>query len=66
MQIGRRCDLVKVGFYQDQNKWKYKFILVEISQSNSDRIVDLLIYRNHTVLIKTLFSLLSNHKYIFV
>ena len=39
-------------FYQDQIKWKHKLIPIEISKSNSDRFIDLAIYKNHYILIK--------------
>ena len=38
-------------FYQDQNQWRHKLIPIEISKNNSDRGIDLAIYRNHYVLI---------------
>ena len=39
---------------QDQNKWRHKLIFLEISENKLDRIVDLIIYENHYVLIKKL------------
>ena len=39
-------------FYQDQIKWKHKLIPIEISKINSDRFIDLAIYKNHYILIK--------------
>ena len=66
MQNARRCDLVNLPFYQDQKKWKHNLIPVEFSRNNSYRIVNLLINRNHYVLIKRLLSLLGNHNYKFV
>ena len=41
-------------FYQDQNQWKHKLIPIEISKNESDKVIDLAIYKNHYVLIKKL------------
>ena len=48
----------------DQNK--YKLIPVEISKNESDKVIDLLIYKNHYVLIKKLNVFIGKHdcKYI--
>ena len=43
-----------MNFYQEQNQWKHKLIPIEISKNNSDRVIDLAIYKNHYVLIKKL------------
>ena len=40
--------------YQDQNKWRHKSIPNEISKNNSDRVIDLAIYKNHYILTKIL------------
>ena len=45
-------NIFELNFYQDQNKWKHKLIPVENSKNNSDRIIDLAIYKNHYVPIK--------------
>ena len=42
----------ELNFYQDKNKWKHNLIAIEISKNRSDRVVDLLIYKNHFALIK--------------
>ena len=44
----------ELNFYQDINKWKHNLIPIEISKNESDRVVDLLLYRNHYALIKEL------------
>ena len=41
-------------FYQDGDKWKHNSTPIEISENESDRVVDLLIYKNHYALIKKL------------
>ena len=58
--------IFELNFYQDQNQWKHKLIPLEISKNNSDRVIDLAIYRNHYVLIKKLDVFLGDHnkKYI--
>ena len=53
-------DIFELNFYQDQNKWKHKLIPIEISKK-SDKVIDLLIYKNHYVLIKKLHIFLGNH-----
>ena len=48
-------------FYQDQNKWRRNLIPIEVGKNNSDRVIDLAIYKNHYVLIKKLDVFLSDH-----
>ena len=55
-------NIVELGFYPDQNKWKQKQLTIEVSKNSSDRVVDLLIYKDHYVLIKKLNVSLGNHK----
>ena len=45
-------NIFELKFYQDQNQWKHKLIPVEISKNNSDRAIDVAIYKNHYVLRK--------------
>ena len=33
-------NILELSFYQDQNKWKYELIPIEMSKNNSERIVD--------------------------
>ena len=40
----------EIIFYQDQNKWRHKVVPIEISKNNSDRFIDLAIYKNHYIL----------------
>ena len=49
-------NIFELCFYQNDNKiWKHKLIPLEISdKDNSDYEIDLLIYKNHYVLIKKL------------
>ena len=55
-----------MNFYQDQNQWKHKLIPIEISKNNSDRVIDLAIYKNHYVLIKKLDVFLGDHNKKFI
>ena len=59
-------NIFELIFYQDQNQWKHKLIPIEISKNNSDRVIDLAIYKNHYILIKKLDVFLGDHnkKYI--
>ena len=43
-------NIFELNFWQEQNKWQRKLIPIEISKNESNRIVDLLIYKNHCVL----------------
>ena len=33
-------NIFEVNFYQDQNQWKHKLIPIEISENNTDRVID--------------------------
>ena len=59
-------NIFELNFYQDQNQWKHKLIPIEISKNNTDRVIDLAIFKNHYVLIKKLDVFLRDHnkKYI--
>ena len=54
-------NIFELNFYQDQNQWKHKLIPIEISKNDSDRVIDLAIYKNHYVLIKKLDVFLGDH-----
>ena len=45
-------NLFELKFYQDQKKWRHKFIPGEFSKNNSYRVIDLAIYKNHYILLK--------------
>ena len=45
-------NIFELNFYQDKNKWKLNLVPIEISKNDSDRVVDLLLYKNHYVLNK--------------
>ena len=50
-----------MNFCQDQNKQKHNLIPIEFSKNESDRVVDLLMYKNHYALIKKLNVFLGDH-----
>ena len=59
-------NIYELNFYQDRNKWKHNLIPIEISKNGSDKVVDLLIYKNHYALIKKLHVFLGDHNKSFV
>ena len=54
--------IFEINFYQDQNQWKHKLIPIEVSNNNSDTVIDLAISKNHYVLIKKLDVFLDHNK----
>ena len=55
-----------LNFYQDQNQWKHKLIPIEVSKNETDKVIDLAIYKNHYVLIKKLDVFLGDHNRKFI
>ena len=51
--------------YQYQIKWKQKLIPIEISKNESDKIIDLRIYKNPYVFVKKLQVFLGNQNEFF-
>ena len=56
----------ELNFYQDGDNWKHNLIPIENSKNDSDKVIDLLIYKNHYALIKKLHVFLGNHNKTFV
>ena len=54
-------NIFELNFCQDKNNWKHNLIPIEISKNKSDRIVNLLIIKNHYALIKKLNVFLGDH-----
>ena len=54
-------NIFELNFYQDQNKWRHKLIRIEVSKNDSDRVIDLIIYKNHYALIKKLNVFSGDH-----
>ena len=59
-------NIFELNFYQDQNQWRHKLLPIEISKNDSDRVIDLAIYKNHCALIKKLDVFLRNHNKKFI
>ena len=59
-------NIFEINFYQNQNKWRHKLIRFEISKNNSDRVIDLGIYKNHYILFEKLDVFLGDHNKKFI
>ena len=59
-------NIYELNFYQDGDKWKHNLIPIEISKNGSDKIVDLLTYKNPYALIKKLHVFLGDHNKSFI
>ena len=59
-------NMYELNFYQDGDKWKHNLIPIEISKNESDKIIDLLIFKNHYALIKKLHVFLGDRNKNFV
>ena len=59
-------NIFELVFYQDKNQWKHKLVPIEISKNNTDKVIDLAIYKNHYVLIKKLDVFLGDHNKKFI
>ena len=44
--------MIELNFYQDRNKCEHNLIPFEFNKKNSDRVVDVIIYKNHYAPIK--------------
>ena len=58
--------IYELNFYQYVDKWRHNLIPIEFSKNNSDRVFDLLIYKNHYALNEKLHVFLGNHNKSFV
>ena len=54
-------NIFELILYQDQSLWKHK-LPIEVSKNHSDRIIDLLIYKNRYVLIEKIHIFLGDDK----
>ena len=57
-------NIFEINFYQD--KWKHNLIPIEISKTDSDKVINLFIYKNHYALIKKLTAFLGDHHKSFI
>ena len=54
-------NIFELSFFEGQNEWKHKLIPIEVSKSISDKVFDLLTYKNLYVLIEKLHVFLGKH-----
>ena len=59
-------NIYELNFYQNGDKWKLNLIPIEIIKNGSDKVVDLLIYKNHYAFIKRIHVFLGDHNKSFV
>ena len=59
-------NILEINFYQEQNKWRHKLFPIEFSKSDSDRVIDILIYQNQYALIEKINVFLGVHHKIFI
>ena len=59
-------NIFELQFYQEGEKWKHKLIPIEVSENNSETVIDLVIYKNHYALIKKLHVFLGKRDSKFV
>ena len=59
-------NIFELQFYQEGINWKHKLIPIEVSEKNSQTVIDLLIYKNHYALIKKLHVILGKRDQKFV
>ena len=49
-------NIYELNFYQDGDKWKHNLVPIEISKNESDKVVEILIYKNDYALNKKYMS----------
>ena len=54
-------NIFELNFHQNKNKWKHILIPNEISKNESDKVIDLILYKTHYVLIKKLYVFSGDH-----
>ena len=59
-------NIFELNFYKNQNKCRLKLVSIEVSKIESDRVTDLLIYKNHYAFIKKLNVFLGDHHKTFI
>ena len=57
--INLSINIFELNFHQKQNNWRHKIVPIEVSKNDSDRVIDLAIYRDHFILIKDLIVFLG-------
>ena len=56
----------ELNFYQDMKKWRHKLVPIEVNKNDSDRVLDLAVYRDHYVPNKKLNVILGDHNKTFI
>ena len=59
-------NIFELKFYQNQNTLRQKLVHFEVSKIESDRVIDLLIYKNHHALLEKLNVFLGDHHKTFI
>ena len=59
-------NVFELNFYEDQKKWRRKLIPIEITKNESDRVIDLIFYKNHYALPKKLNVVFGDHHKTFI
>ena len=59
-------NIIELQFYQEGINWKHTLIPVEVSENNSETVIDLVIYKNHYALFKKLHFILGSNTSKFV
>ena len=54
-------NIFELTFYQGQKKWRHELRPIEVSKNETDRVFDLLIYKNQFALIKKFNVFLGDH-----
>ena len=58
MKLGNlSIKIFELGLFQDQNEWKHELLKIENCKKHSDKVTELLMYKNQYVLIKKLQNL---------
>ena len=59
-------NIFELNFHQDQNKWRHKPVPIEVIKSDSEKVINLIIYKNHDELNKKLNVFSGDHHKIFI
>ena len=59
-------NIFELNFYQDQNKWRHKLVPIEVSENDSNKVVNLIIYKNQYAPKEKLNVLLGDHHNTFI
>ena len=54
-------NIFELNFHQDHKKWRHKLVPIEVSKNDSDKVIDLILYKKQYALIKKLKVFLGDH-----